>query len=238
MEDQQEKEIELLLFLQKSRNFPEDVNVHDVALKLNHGNAQSDKCNTSSTYSNTSRTRISRKYTSFSSTIISSNTLTTSKFDSWFLEHHMRIESHLSKKNGNCLFESISCFIDDWQGKPFELRLKSITWAQKQVSQGTSWGMSMWMKFDETKANIDCYNKNSYMEYLKFMKTPTVFGTKYDIIMLCEFLKVSIKVFSPSLFSDKQGMCHCEEPLVFGDFSQTVIILWLSNEHYEPRIKI
>ncbi len=39
------------------------------------------------------------------------------------------------------------------------------------------------------------------MEYLEFMKTPMVFGTEYDIIMLCEFLKVSIKVFSPSLFS-------------------------------------
>ena len=63
----------------------------------------------------------------------------------------------------------------------------------------------MWMKFDETKANKDCYNKNSYMEYLEFTKTPTVFGTEYDIIMLCEFLKVSNKVFSPSLFSDKQG---------------------------------
>jgi hypothetical protein len=50
----------------------------------------------------------------------------TLKFDSWFLEHHMRIERHLSKKNGNCLFESISCFIDDWRGKPFELQLKSI----------------------------------------------------------------------------------------------------------------
>jgi hypothetical protein len=25
----------------------------------------------------------------------------------------MRIERHLSKKNGNCLFESISCFISD-----------------------------------------------------------------------------------------------------------------------------
>ncbi len=60
--NQWEKEIELLLFLQKTRNFPKDVNVHDVALKLklNHGNAQSDKCNTSTTYSNTSRTRISR----------------------------------------------------------------------------------------------------------------------------------------------------------------------------------
>jgi hypothetical protein len=85
---------------------------------------------------------------------------------------------------------------------------------------------------------LDCYNKKSYMEYLEFMKTPTVFGTEYDIIMLCEFLKVSIKVFSPSLFSDKQGMCHCEEPPVFGDMSQTVINLWLSNEHYEPIIKI
>ena len=74
--NQREKEIELLLFLQKSRNFPKDVNVHDVALKLNHGNAQSDKCNTSLTYSNTSRTRISRKYSSFTSTIISRNTLT------------------------------------------------------------------------------------------------------------------------------------------------------------------
>ena len=44
------------------------------------------------------------------------------------------------------------------------------------------------MKFDETKVNIDCYNKKSYMKYLEFMKTPTVFGTEYDIIMLCEFL--------------------------------------------------
>jgi hypothetical protein len=33
-------------------------------------------------------------------------------------------------------------------------------------------------------------------------------------------------------------MCHCKEPLVFGDLSQTVINLWLSNEHYEPIIKI
>jgi hypothetical protein len=63
------------------------------------------------------------------------------------------------------------------------------------------------MKFDETKANIDCYNKNSFMEYLEFMKTSTVLGTEYDIIVLCEFLKVSIKVFSQLLFSDKQGMC-------------------------------
>jgi hypothetical protein len=94
-----------------------------------------------------------------------------------------------------------------------------------------SWGMSMWRKFEETIANIDCYNKNSYMEYLEFMKTPTIFGTEYDIIMLCEFLQVSIKVFSPSMY-------HCEEPVVYGEVTQMVINLWLSNEHYEPIFKI
>jgi hypothetical protein len=76
------------------------------------------------------------------------------------------------------------------------------------------------------------------MEYLEFMKTPTVFGTEYDIIMLCAFLKVSIKVFSPLLFPDKQGMCHCEEPVHFGDVTQMLISLRLSNEHYEPIIQV
>ncbi len=71
---------------------------------------------------------------------------------------------------------------------------------------------------------IDCYNKNSYMEYLEFMKTPMVFGTEYDIIMLCEFLKVSIKVFSPSLFSDK----HASNKY-FLAFSVTVTRFFISD---------
>jgi hypothetical protein len=138
----------------------------------------------------------------------------------------------------NCLFVSVSCFIDDWKGTPFELGLKSINWAQTQILQGTSWGMSMWRQFEETKINIDCYNMNSYMEYLEFMKTPMIFGKEYVIIMLCEFLQVSIKVFSPSLFSNKQRMHHCEEPVVYGEVTQMVINLWLFNEHYEPTFKI
>ncbi len=31
-----------------------------------------------------------------------------------------------SSFNRNCLFDSVSSYIDDWKGKPFELRLKSI----------------------------------------------------------------------------------------------------------------
>jgi len=67
--DDENQEMSMKIFenqVQDARNFPEDVNVHDVALKLNHGISQIGKCNTSSTHSNTSRTRISRKYISIS----------------------------------------------------------------------------------------------------------------------------------------------------------------------------
>jgi hypothetical protein len=88
----------------------------------------------------------------------------------------------------------VASFLEVWKGKPVELRYKSLLWAETQVSQGTQWGMMMWRDFEVTKANRDCYNKNSYIEYLKFMKDPKVFGMEYDIIVLCEFLQVSIKV--------------------------------------------
>jgi hypothetical protein len=61
----------------------------------------------------------------------------------------------------------------------------------------------MWRNFEESKANKDCYNMHSYMEYFDFLKYPKIFRTEYDMIMLHEFLQASIKVFSPSLFFDK-----------------------------------
>jgi hypothetical protein len=42
----------------------------------------------------------------------------------------------------------------------------------------------MWRNIEETKANQDCYNLHSYVEYLGVMKDPKIFGTEYDIIML------------------------------------------------------
>ena len=128
----------------------------------------------------------------------------------------------------------MASFLELWKGKPVELRYKSLLWAETQVSQGTQWGMMMWRDFEVTKANQDCYNNNSYMEYLKFMKDPKVFGTEYDIIMLCEFLQLSIKVFSPSLFFEENGLVMCQEPVIYGNQLQNTIQLWLCNEHYEP----
>jgi hypothetical protein len=156
------------------------------------------------------------------------------KFDLWFTDNHLKIEPHLSNKTGNCLFESVASFLEDWNGKPVELRYKSLLWAKTQVSQGTQWGMMMWRNFEVTKANQDCYNLNSYVEYLEFMKDPKVFGTENDIIMLCEFLQVSIKVFSPSLFFEENGLVQCREPVIYGNQPQNTIQLWLCDEHYEP----
>jgi hypothetical protein len=128
----------------------------------------------------------------------------------------------------------VASFLELWKGKPVELRYKSLLWAETQLSQGTQWGMMMWRDFEVTKANRDCYNKNSYMEYLKFMKDPKVFGMEYDIIMLCEFLHVFIKVFSPSLFFEENGLVQFREPVIYGNQLQNTFQLWLCDEHYEP----
>jgi hypothetical protein len=55
------------------------------------------------------------------------------------------------------------------------------------------------------------------------MKDPKVFGTEYDIIMLCEFLQVSIKVFSPSLFFEENGLIQCYKNLSFMEISHRIL---------------
>jgi hypothetical protein len=194
---QRDQELELLLFLRQLWNFPEDVNVNDLALKIDIMRDNSLQTQTTITLLKKPK---KKKAVSSISTKIQRNSTYYKKYVLWFTENRLKIVPHLSNKSGNCLFESVASFLEVWKGKPVELRYKSLLWAKTQVSQGTQWGMMMWRNFEVTKANRDCYNKNSYMEYLKFMKDPKVFGTEYDIIMLYEFLKVSIKVFSPSLF--------------------------------------
>jgi hypothetical protein len=135
---------------------------------------------------------------------------------------------HLTPQYGNCLFERVSYFSTRWKGKPVELRFNSIKWAQLQVSQGTEWGIFMWLKFDDTRANQDSYGKHSYLHYLEYMMDPKVYGTEYDLVMLCyvmlcEFLQVSINVYSSSL-----------APIKYGNVEQVAMHLWLKNEHYEP----
>ncbi len=56
-------------------------------------------------------------------------------------------------------------------------------------------------KFEEAKLNMDAYGKNNFFEYLEYMMVPTVYGTEYDILLQCEFLKVSIDFFSSSSIS-------------------------------------
>jgi hypothetical protein len=223
----------LLLFLRQSGNFPEDVNVNDLALKIDIMKEKSLQTQTTIALLREPKKKRKRAISSISTKIQQNSTYST-KFDLWFTDNRLKIEPHLSNKSGSCLFESVASFLEDWKGKPVELRYKSLLWAETQVSQGTQWGMMMWRNFEVTKANQDCYNKNSYVEYLEFMKDPKVFGTEYDIIMLCEFLQVSIKLFSPSLFFEENGLVQCGEPVIYRNQPQNTIQLWLCDEHYEP----
>ncbi len=88
-------------------------------------------------------------------------------YDLWLSQHNMERIPHLTPQYGNCLFERVAYFADIWKGTPVELRFNSIKWTQLQVSQGTEWGINMWLKFDMTKANQDSYGKHSYLQYLE-----------------------------------------------------------------------
>jgi len=70
------------LFLQKSGNFLEDINDHDVALKLSHGNSQIDRCEKTITLPKSPRTQKAKKYSSVPSSIFPLISTSSSKYDS------------------------------------------------------------------------------------------------------------------------------------------------------------
>jgi hypothetical protein len=98
----------------------------------------------------------------------------------------------------------------------------------------TPWGFLTMDKSESTKSNVDAYGKNNFFEHLDYMKNPTVYGTEYDVILLCEFLKISIETFSSSSISFLNGYMDCPPPLSFGMNFTLKITLWHENEHYEP----
>jgi hypothetical protein len=62
----------------------------------------------------------------------------------------------------------------------------------------------------------------------------TIWNWLYDLIMLCEFLQISIKIYTPSHFTVKHETMPISNPYIFGDEWHTLVTLWLDNLHYEP----
>jgi hypothetical protein len=81
---------------------------------------------------------------------------------------------------------------------------------------------------------LDNYGKHSFLEYLDFVADPHIYGTEYDINMLCLFLSILIDVYTSSLLSNIGGESRCEPPMHFGEICDTNVILWNCKEHYEP----
>jgi len=155
-------------------------------------------------------------------------------FDAWLTRNKMKRLPHRTIQYGNCLYESVASCIPLWTGKPVELRFRTIEWARSQVSAGTNWGITMWLRFDDRNGNPDNYGKTSFLDYLALMEDPKIYGTEYDIFMLCEFLKISILVYSSSLLQDNNGEITVETPYRYGEAYQSTVLLWYFQEHYEP----
>ena len=159
-------------------------------------------------------------------------------FDHWLRKQLLRRLPHKNYIVGNCLYDSVAVALPAWSDKSLELRLMTIQWAEAQLKQGTIWGKEMWKRFEDTKANPDSYGKNSFLEYLGHMQNPSNYGTEYDIIMLAEFLNISIIVYSSSLITVKNNTLACTPPHKFGRPDQTTITLWHYKDHYELIVPI
>jgi len=157
-----------------------------------------------------------------------------SQYHLWFRQNGLRIASELSYRNGNCLFDSVASFFEQWKNRGIDLRFSAISWAQKEVEKGSPWGIEMYRRFEDSKVDVDCYGKQNYIQYLVFMKDPKVFGTEFDIVLLCKYLQISIKVFTPADFKEEHGFLSCDIHCVHGNENHQRINLWLHNLHYEP----
>lgn len=63
-------------------------------------------------------------------------------------------------------------------------------------------------------------------------------GTNYDVAMLSKFLSVTIKVYVPTMFWERNGVLHCKTPMIVGNGSNNELRLWLRKQHYEPIVNV
>jgi len=231
-------EFDTLTILQKYGHFPDDI---DIVHFANLSSTEHDNtCNTTNSVAITSARgkKINRKNMQIEPKQYSSMDVDLHNFDHWLRKQLLRRLPHKNYIVGNCLYDSVAVALPAWSDKSLELRLMTIQWAEAQLKQGTIWGKEMWKRFEDTKANPDSYGKNSFLEYLSHMQNPSNYGTEYDIIMLAEFLNISIIVYSSSLITVKNNTLACTPPHKFGRPEQTTITLWHYKEHYELIVPI
>ncbi len=98
--------------------------------------------------------------------MVKSITTTASKnsnVDMWCSTKKIEIP-HKTLQSGNCLYERVASFLENWRGKSIEQCLTAIRWAQ--ILEHTQRGFTMMNKFEETKENLDAYGKSIFLSSL------------------------------------------------------------------------
>ncbi len=151
---QREKELELLRFLQENGHLPSNVDIKDISesyglQQLDH--VQEENLDRSPA---TPRKKHLTEIT-FASPLHSLHATNESfsQYHLWFRQNGLRIASELSYKNGNCLFDSVASFFDQWKNRGIDLRFSAISWAQKEVEKGSPWGIEMYRQLLQSLIN-------------------------------------------------------------------------------------
>ena len=132
---------------------------------------------------------------------------------------------------GNCLFDSMTYFVDEWNGNGMGLRASAIAWAKSEYSLGKSdWCKKIQSHFEETLIDEDLYGMRTYSDYLSKMEDPTVYATSIDVFMISNFLKANIVIYSNS---EHPNEAFC------GIFGKTIYLYYNSASlHYEPIVPL
>ncbi len=119
---QREKELELLRFLQENGHLPSNVDIKDMS--ENYGLQQLEHVQEE----NLDRSPVTprKKHLTeitFASPLHSLHATNESfsQYHLWFRQNGLRIASELSYKNGNCLFDSVASFFDQWKNRGIDL---------------------------------------------------------------------------------------------------------------------
>ena len=96
--------------------------------------------------------------------------------------------TRLTKKThilGNCLYESISYYIPDWNGRETDLKISVIKWAKEELQKFESdWIKKIVEAFGRSVEDCETTNgKATFREYLDHIENIYVFATIFDVYM-------------------------------------------------------
>jgi hypothetical protein len=169
-----------------------------------------------------------------------SNNRVYTNMDDWLLDNHLMVDKRYKFTVGNCLYDTISYTLGDFDG--FNLRFTCLSWSMNEIKEGTALGHSMLEAYEIMSASDENLHGTSSLEgYINAMKDIHKYATELDVTLLCNYLHRSVEIYSRTCIQNLANGSQQIRPIIHcGHVFGNPIKVWFSVEaaHYEPIIDI